>query len=306
MFQPPLRSQNGSNIQQILRCLMGDLLPFCFRQLQIQEPLDLLHRVPQREVAAEYHPLRAIAVNVGFRDPLGHKHDGAGNVEETVGILQVLISGLVHGVAAEMGSHHLQLREQLQHMPQPLGVGKVVPGIAHVEDHRQFPLDHLVNREQLGIVNDEELKIRVDLQSPQSQIHDPLNFVGDALHGGVEGAEADEFRVSRCLLCHKVVDMTGLAGLHSHGQGDELVNSRLLAQGQQLLGSAVQLHVLDLVKIPDALGCLVGNGIWVNMSVKINDSQENRLECICIGMAIQPVFIIHGRDGKSIDGWLEN
>ena len=101
---------------------MGDLVKLIRRQLQLQEPVHLNHRIPQGIIRAVGHPLRAVSIDVLFRHARFHKHQGAGYIKETIRVLQVLVGLSVNVLRAEMGGDDLQTGEHFQHLEQTVGV----------------------------------------------------------------------------------------------------------------------------------------------------------------------------------------
>ena len=157
---------------------MADLLKFFVRQLQTEEPLHFLSRIPKGVVAAVDHPFRAEGSDVMLCDTFGHEHKGAGYIENAVLIVELLIGGFIHTVSAEVGSDGLQLGKIVQDFSQLDRVGVIIPMVAHVEHHRDLALNGFVQGKQPGIINGETLGIRVHLDAMETHVHDPLRFVG--------------------------------------------------------------------------------------------------------------------------------
>ena len=115
----------------------SNLLELSICQLQPQEPLQLPLRIPHGIVGAVYKTLSAVVVDIFLCHALIHKHKGAGDIEKSVGVFKLLTGSFVHGVATKVGSNDLQLGKQLQHLPQPPGMGVIIPLVTHMKQHRQ-------------------------------------------------------------------------------------------------------------------------------------------------------------------------
>ena len=97
---------------------MGDLLQLVICQFQLQEALNFLHRIPHGIIGAVSHALSTIAIDKILWHTVFHKHHGAGNIQDTVFILQLLIGLFIHFMAAKMRRNDIQFREQIQYMTQ--------------------------------------------------------------------------------------------------------------------------------------------------------------------------------------------
>ena len=147
---------------------MPDLLKLFICQLQPEEPLRLRHRIPQRVIRAEGHPLRAVGVDVLLRHTVLHEHQRTGYIKNAILVPQQFESGFIHAVAAKMRGDDLQFREQIQHPPQLQGMRVIISVISHVQDHRQLTGNGIIHRKQPGIVDGEPLGIRVHFNPLQS------------------------------------------------------------------------------------------------------------------------------------------
>ena len=256
--------------QNVFCGFVGDLLELFIRELQLQEALHLYHRIPHGEVTAVDKSLRAIAVNVAFAHTLRHKHQGAGHIEETIRIVEDIVSLFIKLISAKMGGDHLQIGEHLDHPAQALGVGVVKPMVAHMEDHRKLALYLFIHGEEPLVVNGKHLRIRVHFNASQALFHNEIHFVSDIFHCGVDRAKAKETRLVCHLFQNEFVDMPGAVRAHSHGQNYKPGGAGHIAPLQQGLGGTVHSFVAKAVKHPNAVSGLGGNGVGVNMGMKIN------------------------------------
>ena len=112
------------------------------------------------------------------------------------------------------------------------------------------------------------LKVRVDFDAAQPQLHHPGDLILPALHGGEEGAQADETVVLAHLTGDKVVDVLHLGrggGGAGHGAAG---NARLLLQCKERLHRG-QVPGVGAVEAADGgrglLRQLVGENVGVNI-----------------------------------------
>ena len=258
-------------IQNPLCGLMGDLLELFIRQIKLLEPLNLLHRVPQGVIGAVGHPFCAVGIDVIFRLALFHEHQGAGNIKDAVGVPQQFPGGVVHAVAAEMGSDHIQLGEQIQDLPQPDRMGIVVAQVAHVKDQRDPSLNGIVHRVQPHIVDGKPLGIGMHFDTPEARIQDPVRFGADTGHLRMDGAEADKIIILLRLLQNEAVDAVDPVGGIGNGQDHVLADTGLSAPLPEHFHGTIHIAAVQLVKFLDAVGCLPGHLIGVNMGMDVDD-----------------------------------
>ena len=186
---------------------MADLLELFIGQVKLQKALCFRNRIPEGIIRAESHAFCAVDIDEFLCDAVLHKHHGAGYVENAVLIMQALIGGFIHAIAAEMGRNDLQIRKVIQNPAQPCGMGVIIALVTHVEDHRKFSLQHFVSRKEPLVINGKNLRIGVHLQPPQALVHDVLHFLCDVFHARMDGTEAQKTGLHRHLTEDKIVDM---------------------------------------------------------------------------------------------------
>ena len=260
-----------SKIQNSFSGLVEDLVELVVCQLEPGEALDFFDRIPEGVVGAVGHAFCAVAVDVFFRFALFHEHQGGGGVENAVLVPQELPGGMEHPVAAEVGGDDGQPGKQIQNPPQPGGVGVGVPGVAHVEHDGDLVLEQVVDREEPLVVDVEPLGVRVHLDAPEAVLQNPVGLLQQAVHLGVEGAEAREILVLTGLGQQKFVDAADSLGGIGHGQYHKMADARLSTPLPEHFYGAIHAAAVDLVEIPDGIRGLPGDGVRVNVGVDVDD-----------------------------------
>ena len=122
--------------------------------------------------------------------------------------------------------------------------------------------------------------------APQTFFPDIIHLVYDILHTCVDGAKTEETRFFRYFLENKIIDMTGVFRSQSHRQDHKPGGAGHRAPFQEHFCCAVDGGIsLAFVKGPDTIRCLGGNGIGVDVGVKIDKFQNVNL--ISIGCVLQ-------------------
>ena len=112
------------------------------------------------------------------------------------------------------------------------------------------------------------LKVRVDLDAAQPQLHHPGDLILPALHGGEEGAQADETVVLAHLTGDKVVDVLHLGGGGGGAGHGAAGNACLLLQCKERLhrGQVPGVCAVEAADGGRGLLCqLVGEDVGVNI-----------------------------------------
>ena len=277
-------------VQYSFRRLMQDLIELLVGELQLHEPLHLGDGIPEGGVGAVGHAFGAVGIDVVLRLAPLHEHQGGGGVENAVGVPEQLPGGVEHPVAAEMGGDDLKPGEQIQHPAQPGGVGVRIPGIAHVEHCGDAVAHGFIHREEPLVVDVEALGVWVHLDAPQTQGDDPLQLVNGGVHGGVEGAEADEILMELCLGVEKIVDGLDPVGGVGHREHHIAGDTGLRAPAAEHFDRAVHVGAVELVEIPDGIGGLPGYFFGVDVIVNVDDLQEKSPRLVGLRGYYTPLF----------------
>ena len=111
-------------------------------------------------------------------------------------------------------------------------------------------------------------------------VHNVFGFLNDVVHTCVNGTKADEPRLCGCLFQNKIIDVPCPVSAHSHRQDHETVYACCISSFQQSISSAVHfIDAFELIKLPDAVGSLAGNGRWVNVGVNVNQLHSFASKC---------------------------
>ena len=146
-----------------------------------------------------------------------------------------------------------------------------------MEQHRQAPaVGFLIHREHPGVVDEELLKIRVDLDALQAPGLDVVHLPLDVLHVLVPGSQADELGVLLTLLLNELVDGPDLLHLGGHGAHQEPVNPGLSPSLGQHVGQPHVLHG-DAVEVPHRGGGLLRDLSRIDMGVGVGGPVRHAL-----------------------------
>ena len=167
---------------------------------------------------------------------------------------------------------HLQSRKLIHDPTQSCRMRIVITGIAHMKHHKQAFLPHqIVSRIQSGIINMKQLGVRMHFNTPQSRIVDKLHFRFHLFHSGMNRAKAGKFLMGSNLFNNKFIDMPDMIWLQTHWKNHIMGNPRLCALLQQSGYGAIHPATIQLIKLLNASGRFLGNGIRINVTVEIND-----------------------------------
>ena len=90
----------------------------------------------------------------------------------------------------------------------------------------------------------------------------------------MNGTEPIEFRMDRERIQNGLIDMAHLLRLEGNRQNKVFFNAAFFAALQQDLGAAMQPALTHFIKIPYRLRCFIGNGIGIDMGMKIDKFQR--------------------------------